>query len=144
LAAKFFNLVKIFVQAIRVAFPFKSAPELFVPIKNPRILLSRSTNEAWFCADLYKKYANKNTLKRLPTHYEQDISISDKFTIRSTHRFKWVPSQKDASLARYRKYHQRLRKDLYYIYSPQRLLYIKRNGQIKGHISRSSMTISDY
>lgn len=120
---------------------YDSSPELFIPIRNPEIVKSRTTNEAWFSAELDKKYANMNTVNRLSNHYEKDASIEDKFVFRSTRRFRWIPSQKNQSLQRYKQYHKTLRKDLYYIYSPQRLWYIKRSNGVDGFIERSSMTL---
>lgn len=121
---------------------FSSAPELFVPIKNPRIVRSRTTNEAWFSAELSRRYANQNTITRLSNIYEQDQSIADRFIIRSTRRFNWIPSRKSQNLQRYKHYHNNLRKDLFYIYSPQRLWYIKRNSSVEGFVPRSSITIT--
>ena len=120
---------------------YDSSPELFIPIRNQEIVKSRTTNEAWFSAELDKKYANMNTVKRLSSHYERDVSIKDRFVIRSTRRFRWTPSNKRQSLQRYQLYHKKLRKDLYYIYSPQRLWYIKRSNSVNGFIERSSMTL---
>lgn len=120
---------------------YDSAPELFIPIKNPEIVRSRTTNEAWFCAELDKKYANMNTVNRLSNNYERDAGITDRFVIRSTRRFDWIPSQKSQSLVRYQQYHKTLRKDLFYIHSPQRLWYIKRSNGVDGFIERSTITL---
>lgn len=121
---------------------YESTPELFVPIKNPRIVRSGRTDEAWFCADLEQKYATMTTVNKLPAHYERDESITETFTIRSTRRFNWIPSQKSASLQRYKNYHKTLRNDIFYIYSPQRLWYIKRKNNGNSYINRSSLTIT--
>ena len=94
------------------------------------------------CAEIVKKYANQTTINKLPSYYERDTSIEDKFVIRSKRRFNWVSSDKSGSLNRYKNYHKGLRKDLYYIYSPQRLWYLKRNGNSQGFVERSSLTIT--
>ena len=120
----------------------ESAPELFIPIRRPCVVRSGKTNEAWFCAELDGRYASKATLKRLPTHYEQDITFTDRFVIRSTRRFNWVPSDKPGSLQRYTKYHAQIRRDVHYIHSAQRLWYLKRNDTVDGHIARSTMTLA--
>ena len=120
----------------------KSSPELFVPIRNPRIVRSKTTNEAWFCAELEGRYATMKTLERLPAYIERDSGESSRFVIRSKKRFNWIPSQKAASLERYKAYHRGLRQDVQYIQSPQRLWYLKRNDKVKGHIARSTITLS--
>jgi len=121
---------------------YDSSPELFIPIRNPKIVRSRTTKEAWFSAELEKKYANKNTVKRLCRHYEHDPSIGDAFVIRCKRRFDWIPSKKEASLQKYKNYHKRLRKNLFYIYNPQKLWYLKRNNCVTGFMERSSLTIT--
>ncbi|WP_160286307.1 YaaC family protein [Pseudomonas knackmussii] len=121
---------------------YESIPELFIPIKNPRIVRSKRTDESWFCAELEHKYANMTTAKKLPQHFEKDTSITDQFIIRSTRRFNWTPTEKPESLLRYRRYHQSLRKDISYIYSPQRLWYIKRSLNNDSYIGRSTLTIT--
>tara|TARA_R110001606_G_scaffold394467_1_gene565405 strand:- start:6567 stop:7145 length:579 start_codon:yes stop_codon:yes gene_type:complete len=120
---------------------YDSAKELFIPIRNPEIVRSRTTNEAWFSAELDKKYANMNTVNKLSNNYEKDEGITDRFVIRSTRRFQWIPSQKTQSLLRYQQYHKVLRKDLFYIHSPQRLWYIKRSNGVEGFIERSTITL---
>lgn len=120
---------------------YSSDAELFIPIHSPKIVRSQATHEAWFCAEITGKYANKYTINKLPDDYEKDISILDKFIIRSKRRFDWRPNQRPQSLNRYRTYHKRLRKDIYYINGNSCLWYIKRGGNIDGIIRRSSMTI---
>jgi hypothetical protein len=121
---------------------FKSTPELFVPIRNPQIVRSKATYESWFCAELEGKYANERVVAKLAPRYERDHGITDRYLIRARRRFRWEPRKKAASLARFRNYHRRLRCDLYYIHSPQRLWYIKRSGNVPGIISRSSLTLT--
>jgi len=121
---------------------YSSASELFIPIYNPQIVRSRTTNEAWFSAELEKKYANMKIVNKLSNRYEKDISITNKFIIRSKRRFRWVPSQKAQSLTGFQNYHKTLRKDLYYIYSPRRLWYIKRNNGCRDFIGRSTITLT--
>ena len=120
---------------------FSSDTELFIPINKPKIVRSSSTHESWFCAELTEKYANQRTVNKLPSHFERDLSVADKFIILSTRRFNWLPNQRSVSINRYKNYHKRLRKDLYYINGGDRYWYIKRGGNIAGIIPRSAMTI---
>ncbi|HEX3036591.1 MAG TPA: YaaC family protein [Thermodesulfobacteriota bacterium] len=121
---------------------YSSTPELFIPISNPKIVRSTTTHEAWFCAELKDKYANQNTINKLPIGFEKDISVHDKTIIRYRHRFNWRPRNINASIQRYTNYHQRIRKHLFYIYGPQRLWYFKRDGNLPGLIQRSSLTLT--
>lgn len=121
---------------------FKSAPELFVPIKRPRIVRSNTTHESWFCGELEGKYARQSTVKSLGKHFERDASVTDAFVVRYKPRFNWEPRKKVASLTRYLAYHKKLRARLQYIHSPQRLWYIKRAGALPGLESRSSLVLA--
>lgn len=91
--------------------------ELFIPISDPKIVRSANTHESWLIAELLGKYANTNTINKLPASFERDVGIPDKFIIRSTHRFDWRPLQKPESLNRYKTFHARLRKEIVYIHA---------------------------
>jgi hypothetical protein len=134
-----YNLVYIH-RAFSLSLP--TLPELFIPISHPQIVRSTTNNEAWFCADLEGKYASKHSVNKLGTKFEQDISISDSFNVRRKNRFRWEPQNKKKSLIDFARYHAALRKDLSYIYSAQRLWYLKRVGPLTGLINRSSLTIA--
>jgi hypothetical protein len=88
------------------------------------------------------RYSNQSTVKRLPNAFEHDPSVTDRFQIRAKKRFNWIPSDKPGSLTRYSAYHARIRADVQYIHSPQRLWYLKRSDKVEGHISRSTMSIA--
>ena len=120
---------------------YSSTQELFIPISNPQIVRSRTTHESWFCAELAGKFASQHTINKLPDGFEREQSVQNQWLIRARRRFEWNPSQKTASLNRYKNYHKNLRKHLYYINGVSRLWYIKRGGSIEGIIPRSSMTI---
>lgn len=121
---------------------FNSATELFIPIGNPKIVRSTNTHEAWLVAELEGKYKNLTTVNKLSADFQQELGEPKKFLIRMKNRFAWRPLERKESIARYRNYHKRLRKHLYYIYGPQRLWYIKRGGNIPGIIKRSSLTLT--
>lgn len=121
---------------------YSSDPELFIPIYNPKIVRSMTTHESWFCAELRDKFANQHTINKLPAGFERERSVQDKWVIRAKKRFDWRPKKKAASLNRYKNYHKRLRKNLYYINGASRLWYIKRGGNMRGIIPRSTMTIT--
>jgi hypothetical protein len=120
---------------------YSSDIELFIPIISPKIVRSGSTHEAWFCAELKDKYATQRTINKLSNNYERDLSVEEKFIVRTTRRFDWRPSNRSASLNRYKEYHKRLRTDLLYINGGSRLWYIKRSGNIDGIISRNTMAL---
>lgn len=121
---------------------YSSARELFVPIHSPKIVRSTTTHEAWFVAELKDKYKTQKTLNRLSNDFQRELGATEGYLIRFRHRFDWRPTNRTASLGRYRNYHHRLRKQISYIYGPQRLWYVKRSGNIPSLINRSSITIT--
>jgi hypothetical protein len=133
-----YNLVYIH-RAFNLSIP--SCPELFIPIRNPKIVRSNANGEAWFCAELHGRHASLHTINKLPPGYEQDRGVLDRFVVRKKDRFQWKPHDK-ATLDRYEQYHRKLRKHLDYIYSTQRLWYIKRRSGPAGYIERCSLTIA--
>lgn len=89
---------------------YSSDIELFIPLKDPKIVKSAKTSEAWFSAKITDQHATNHTTNKLPNNFERDISIEDSFTIRSIDRFRWKAKQAPQNLARYKTYHTKLRK----------------------------------
>jgi hypothetical protein len=115
-----------------------SRQELFIPVRNPRIVRSNANNEAWFCAELDRQHASQHTVNKMPPGYERDLGAGDGFVIRKTKRFRW----KKSNLAAYEAYHLGLRKHVHYIHSSQRLWYLKRSPGPAGFVARSALTIT--
>lgn len=132
-----YNLVYIH-RAFSLSLP--SLPDLFIPIKCPLIVRSNKNDEAWFCAELDGRYASARIVNKL-TGYERDESVEDRYVIRKKKRFRWKPRD-PGRLGRYAQCHRTLRKDLHYIYSPQRLWYLKRKTPIAGMVAHSPLTIA--
>ncbi|MGE5604724.1 MAG: YaaC family protein, partial [Bacteroidota bacterium] len=120
---------------------FTSDDELFFPISKPRFVKNQRSHDAWFEAILDSKYSNQHTINKLPTDYIRDSSYNDKCVIRYNRIFTWNPNDRTNSIQNLKTYHSNLRKDIYYIYGPTRLWYIKRN-QTPGIINRSSLTLT--
>ena len=129
-------------RAYCLTFKSKSEPELFIPVFNPIFVQKHKkhkSSDSWLCMEIKDKhYANHYTPNKIPSSFQKDIGVSDKYIIRSKNRFKWDSTD----LASLKKYHLKIRKHLFYIYSPQRLWYLKRSGNIETLIDRSSLTIT--
>lgn len=123
---------------------FKSQQELFIPIKNPIFIKKKSSTECWFCAEISdKRYTHKKTIDKISNHYERDNGVTDKFIIRNKKRFRWKYNNKENvnNISNLKKYHQKIRKDVYYIYGFEKLWYIKKIN-VKNSIDRSSLSIT--
>ncbi len=110
---------------------YKNEAELFIPINEPKFVYDSFRGEGWFETQLEKEYSNKSTLNKLKgfsvdNYYEN----SNYYTIRRNKTFKWMCSRNTpdtTSLVSFDKYYQKIRKNTYYIYSPNELWYLKRN-----------------
>ena len=123
---------------------FKSNQELFLPIRNPKFIRKEDSSESFFCAEIKdKRYTHPQIIRKIPLQYERDIGIKDKFVIREKNRFKWVPDPKEIknNLTKFRKYHTKIRKNVVYIYGPEKLWYLKKTD-VLGSIDRSSLTVT--
>ncbi len=68
---------------------FKSPPELFIPIENPRFVKKTNSTEAWFCAEITdEKYRSQHILNKLPSTFEKDIGVTDKLLTHLTRYLK--------------------------------------------------------
>lgn len=114
---------------------YRGAQDLFIPIKNPRFVRQSNGSEAWFCAEITDaKYCDVKVMAR-QRGWEIDKSESDKFVIRRKRRFRWDTSRgtkKSDRMTRLLKYHEKIRRDIKYIYGDQRLWYYKRNDRGAG------------
>lgn len=119
-----------------------SDPELFIPINNPQIVRSNRSHEAWFSAELIGKYATRHIVDKLPAGFERDLGYPDSYIIRCVRRFDWKPREKIASLARYKTYHHRLRKEIFYINGTAKRWYLKRGNMDARLIVRSTLPLA--
>ena len=107
-----------------------SMKELFIPIYNPHFVRKAKSEESWFCASVKDSQYAKKSIFEKQRGWEVDES-SDDFLIRRKRRFKWSTkaeskSQREANLLGY---HAKIRRDIKYIHSKQRLWYYKRNDR---------------
>lgn len=103
--------------------------EIFVPISKPVFVKKDNSKEAWLKFDVHGRYANTKALKSLPTKFERDLSVLDKYTIRMKKRFNWdIHKSIEERKAALNKYHKKTRNHLYYIYGESKLWYVKKQG----------------
>jgi hypothetical protein len=120
---------------------YTSEPELFIPIINPVFVKKEKSKEAWFQAELEPQHSSKHTLNKLPEKYERDESYKEGCIIRRVDRFNWSSGKDSKSITDLTSYHKKIRKQLLYIYSPNRLWYLKRNTATS-MINRGAITLT--
>ena len=109
-----------------------SKPEIFVPISKPVFVKKDNSKEAWVKFEIIGRYANSKSLKALPSKFEHDIGVSDRYILRMKKRFNWdIHKPIDDRRSLLNRYHEKVRHYLYYIYGESRLWYIKK--QVSGN-----------
>ncbi len=122
---------------------YNNKGELFIPIENCRFV--HEDGKAWFEAKLDETNSTNSIMKSLSgfgIDYYYDNSTT--FTIRRNKKFDWntrygKPDIK--SLRNLKNYYFNIRSRLTYIYSPNKLWYIKRND-LKGVINKNSTILT--
>jgi hypothetical protein len=122
---------------------FTSQPELFIPISQPTFVRKAASAEAWFqCTIRDRRYQTEKIVGLLPG-FERDVGIKDDYVIRRTKRFEWRRGDKLAdNIDRLTRYHQGIRKRVFYIRGTSRLWYLKRGIEPRGYIRRSCTTLT--
>jgi hypothetical protein len=143
-AGKNFSLKEIFwhLPFIHRAFCFtySSTTELFIPLENQCFLRRDGSKEAWFHAEINKRYINahtKNTIKPGFDLYENE----GVYEIRRKRRFKWSGRDIESSLIEFSKYHSSIRTRIIPIYSTQNRWYLKKSVKNHNNIKNSSLVL---
>ena len=115
-----------------------SKPEIFVPINKPVFVKKDNSKEAWIKFEVSGRYANAKALKNLPSKFERDLGVDDKYVIRMKKRFNWdihkpIEERKKAL----NKYHEKTRGYLFYIFGETKLWYIKK--EVSGNDNLANM-----
>lgn len=109
-----------------------------MPISKPVFIKKDNSKEAWIKFEVSVRYANAKALKNLPTKFERDMGVQDKYIIRMKKRFNWdkhkpIEERKKAL----NRYHEKTRGYLFYIYGESNLWYIKK--EVVGNYNLANM-----
>ena len=105
-----------------------SKPEIFIPISTPLFVKKDSSKEAWLKCSVNKRFFNNKTLKSIPNKFEHDLGVTDECILRCKKRFEWDIHEKDIKKRKEKlvKYHQKMRKNIYYVSGNTKLWYLKK------------------
>lgn len=105
-----------------------SKPEIFVPIFNPVFVKKENSKEAWLKFEVRGRYANKKALQSIPSNFEHDKGVPDRYVIRMKKRFYWdIHKSIEDRKKSLNTYHEKIRTHLYYICGESKLWYIKKD-----------------
>lgn len=109
---------------------YTNQPELYIPIEEPRFVNEKTLKKGWLETRLEPEYSNKATMSKLKG-FEIDpyYDNTDYYVIRLKKRFKWnAPRNQPDNDSRtaFESYYKHHRNRFRYIYSANKLWYIKR------------------
>lgn len=133
-AGKEFTLKDIFWQMpfIHRAFclTYKNTTELFIPLKKQCFMRRDGSKEAWFQAEVDKRYINAHTKTVIQPGFEI-FENNGTYEIRRKRRFKWSSREIENSIKEFSKYHKTIRRRIMPIYSSENRWYLKKS--VAGH-----------
>ncbi|MFC7679936.1 YaaC family protein [Paenibacillus sp. GCM10028914] len=125
---------------------FSNQSELFIPVDEIRFVHDKHRKEGWLEVTLESQYSNQGTMKKI-TGFSKDryYDNNDIYIIRRNKTFYWEASHNAPnakSLSSFKKYYLNNRKKFRYIYSPNKLWYIKRSNLTNGIIDRNTLVLT--
>ncbi len=133
-AGKNFTLKDLFWQMpfIHRAFclTFTGTTELFIPLTCNNFMRKYGSKEAWFQAEIDRRYINAHTDKAIQPGFEF-FEEKDQFFIRRKRRFRWSGRDVENSITEFKIYHKQIRRRIIPIYSSENRWYLKKS--VAGH-----------
>jgi len=115
---------------------YATATTLFVPINQTLFVRKEDSEEAWFSAELNDKYTNRATPRMLPSGFEKDIGVEDKYVIRKKKRFKWSEDNLDKSFRHVQKHNRSARRYILPIFAARNRWYLKKQGKLSEGVDK--------
>lgn len=109
---------------------FKGSTELFMPLLNTGFIRKEGSKEAWFQAEVDKRYFNASTRKNI----QPGFNLFDKdgsYEIRRKRRFRWSGRDIEDSISNFERYHKQIRRRIVPIYASENRWYLKKS--VSGH-----------
>lgn len=133
-AGKTFSLKDIFWQMpfIHRAYclSFQGATELFIPLEGNCFMRKEKSKEAWFQAEVNRRYINAHTERLIKPGFEL-YQANDKYYIRRKRRFRWSGRDIENSINSFTVYHKQIRRRIIPIFSAENRWYLKKS--VAGH-----------
>jgi hypothetical protein len=109
---------------------YKGATELFIPLASNYFMRRDGSQEAWFQAEIDKRYVNAHTERMIKPGFEL-FTEAERFYIRRKRRFKWSGRDIENSITQFSIYHKQIRRRVVPIFSSENRWYIKKS--VAGH-----------
>lgn len=125
---------------------FSNQPELFLPVEDIRFVHDKHRKVGWLEIKLEPQYSNQSSMKKLSGYsIDRYYSNNTSYVIRRNKTFHWnAPRNKPTakSIKSFVNYYHNNRRNYRYIYSPNKLWYIKRKNVANGIIDRNTLILT--
>ncbi|MBD7971241.1 YaaC family protein [Paenibacillus gallinarum] len=125
---------------------YPAQPELYIPVDDVRFVHNREQKEGWLEITLESQYSSQSALSKLEGYsIDKYYNNSNFYVLRRNKKFDWdaprnAPTAK--SIESFKKYYLNNRRKLRYIFSPNKLWYLKKNKLTNGIINKSTLTLT--
>ncbi|USK46333.1 YaaC family protein [Cytobacillus oceanisediminis] len=125
---------------------YSNQPELFIPIDEPRFVHDKNSKEGWLEVKLEPGYSSQQEFAKLTGFgIDKYYDVVDFYTLRLNKKFHWNAPRNSPdtdSLRDFVRYYETHRKRFRYIYSANKLWYIKRKNLQNGLIDRQTLPLT--
>ncbi|RII27751.1 MAG: hypothetical protein CXR31_05860 [Geobacter sp.] len=143
-AGKEFTLKEIFwnIPFIHRAYclTYKGATELFIPLINQCFMRKDGSKEAWFQAEIDKRYVNAHTKNCIKPGFEL-YDNNGTYEIRRKRRFTWSGRDIENSIKQFKRYHKQIRRRVVPIYSSENRWYLKKSVTGYDKVNNSQLVL---
>jgi len=119
---------------------YKGSTELFMPLINSGFIRKDGSNEAWFQAEVAKRYINSSTKKNIEPGFSL-FKHNGTYEIRRKRRFKWSGRNIEDSISNFETYHKQIRRRIVPIYASENRWYLKKSVSGHDHIKNSQLVL---
>jgi hypothetical protein len=119
---------------------FRGATELFIPLNNNCFMRKEGSKEAWFQAEIDRRYVNAHTERLIKPGFEL-FEQDGRYFVRRRRRFRWSGRDIENSLAQFSVYHKQIRRRIIPIYASENRWYLKKSVTGHGDIVNSQLVL---
>jgi hypothetical protein len=109
---------------------YQGATELFIPLLGNSYMRRDGSKEAWFQAEIDRRYVNAHTKRIVQPGFEL-FELDGKYFVRRKRRFRWSGHDIENSISAFKQYHKTIRRRVIPIFASENRWYLKKS--VAGH-----------
>jgi hypothetical protein len=119
---------------------YRGATELFIPLISNCFMRRDRSKEAWFQAEIDRRYVNAHTERLIRPGFEL-VDDNGRHFIRRRRRFRWSGRAIENSVVQFKKYHKTIRRRILPIFASENRWYLKKSVAGSEAIQNSQLTL---